>query len=64
MAIKAGSHSLFSAHTPSGCPQQLHLPFKAFQGQGYLTQLHPLAPQGPDLSALAHLCALLELWKR
>lgn len=46
MAIRAGSRSLCSAHTPSGCPQRLHIPFKAFQGRGCLTQLHPLVPRG------------------
>lgn len=51
MAIRAGSHSLFNAHTPSGCPQHLHTLFKAFQGRGCLPQLHPLMPQGPDLPA-------------
>lgn len=47
MAIRAGSRSLFNAHTPSGCPQHLHTLFKAFQGRGCLTQLHSLVPQGP-----------------
>lgn len=46
MAIRAGSGSLFGAHTPSGCPQHLHLPFKAFQGRGCLTHLRPLVPKG------------------
>lgn len=45
MAIRAGFPSLFGAHTPSGCPQQLCLPFKAFQGRGCLTQLHPSVPE-------------------
>lgn len=44
MAIRAGSRSLFNAHMPSGCPQHLHTLFKAFQGRGCLTQLHPLVP--------------------
>lgn len=55
MAIRAGSRSLFNAHTPSGCPQNLHTLFKAFQGRGCLTQLHPLVPT----CAIPPLCHLV-----